>query len=133
MFSVVPALAQIFGLIQVQSKSNPSAHKGIPHNPIINKSSYVQCNTNKSLTSTLVIYSSWAISVHFSPFGLLQSIWSIQSTLFNCSFSSPFWSTTPLPSFRYNLVHSVLLLHFGLIGPVHSILLVHFSLLAPLC
>ena len=71
MFSVVPAPALIFGLIQMQSKSNPSAQKGIPHNPIINKSSYVHCNTNKSLTSTLVIYSFWAISVHFSPFGLL--------------------------------------------------------------
>ena len=71
MFSVVPALAQIFGLIQMQSKSNPSAQKGIPYNPIINKLSYMQCNTNKSLTSTLVIYSFWAISVHFSPFGLL--------------------------------------------------------------
>ena len=71
MCSVVLAPAQIFGLIQMQSKSNPSAQKGIPHNPIINKSSYVQCNTNKSLTSTLVIYSSWAISVHFNPFGLL--------------------------------------------------------------
>ena len=41
MFSVVLAPAQIFGLIQMQSKSNPSAQKGIPHNPIINKSSYV--------------------------------------------------------------------------------------------
>ena len=135
MCSVVPALAQIFGLIQMQSKSNPSAQKGIPHNLIIHKSSYVQCNTNKSLTSTLVIYSFWAISVHLSPFDLLQSIWSIQSTLVNRSFSGPFWSTTPLPSFRYNLVHSVLLLHqvhFGLLGPVHSILLVHFGLLGPL-
>ena len=68
MFSVVLAPTQIFGLIQMQSKSNPSAQKGIPHNPIINKSSYVQCNTNKSL---MIIYSSWAISVHFNPFGLL--------------------------------------------------------------
>ena len=136
MFGVILAPAQIFGLIQMQSISNPSAQKGIPHNPIINKSSYVQCNTNKSLTSTLVIYPFWAISVHFSPFGLLQSIWSIQSTLVNRSFSGPFWSTTPLPSLRYNLVHSVLLLcqvHFGLVDLVHSILLVHFSLLAPLC
>ena len=71
MCSVVPAPAQIFGLIQMQSKSNPSAQKGIPHNPIIPKSSYVQCNTNKSLRSTLVICSFWSISVHFSPFGLL--------------------------------------------------------------
>ena len=71
MCSVVLAPAQIFRLIQMQSKSNPSAQKGIPHNPIIHKSSYVQYNINKSLTSTLVIYSFWAISVHFSPFGLL--------------------------------------------------------------
>ena len=41
MFNVVPAPAQIFGLIQMQSKSNLSAQKGIPHNLIINKSSYV--------------------------------------------------------------------------------------------
>ena len=136
MCSVVLAPAQIFRLIQMQSKSNPSAQKGIPHNPIIHKSSYVQYNINKSLTSTLVIYSFWAISVHFSPFGLLQSIWSIQSTLVNRFFSGPFWSTTPLSSLRYNLVYSVLLLHqvhFGLVGPVHSVLLVHFSLLALLC
>ena len=71
MCSVVPALAQIFGLIQMQSKSNPSAQKGIPHNPIIPKSSYVQCNTNKSLRSTLAICSFWSILVHFSSFGLL--------------------------------------------------------------
>ena len=71
MCSVVLAPTQVFGLIQMQSKSNPSAEKGIPHNPIIYKSSYVQCNTNKSLMSTLVIYSFWAISVHFNPFGLL--------------------------------------------------------------
>ena len=133
MCSVVPAPTQIFGLIQMQSKSNPNAQKGLPHNPIIPKSSYVQCNTNKSLRSTLVICSFWSILVHFSPSGLLQSI---QSTLVNRSFSSPFWSTTPLPSLRSNLVHSVLLLHqvhFGLVGPVHSVLLVHFNQLGPLC
>ena len=74
MCSVVPAPTLIFGLIQMQSKSNLSAQKGIPHNSIIHKSSYVQCNTNKSLTSTLVIYSFWAISVHFSQSLFLWSI-----------------------------------------------------------
>ena len=134
MFSVVPALAQIFGLIQMQSKSNPSARRVFHITRLfLNR---VMCSvTQTSPLGLLVICSFWSISVHFSPFGLLQSILSIQSTLVNRSFSGPFWSTTPLPSLRYNLVHSVLLLHqvhFGFVGPVHSVLLVHFSLLGPL-
>ena len=99
MCSVVLAPAQIFGLIQMQSKSNPSSRKGIPHNLIIHKSSYVQCNTNKSLRSTLVIFSFWALSVHFSLFGLLQSIWSIQSTLVNQSILVHYSTSVPQVQF----------------------------------
>ena len=99
MCSVVPAPAQIFGLIQMQSKSNPSAQKGCPHNPIIPKSSYVKCNTNKPLRSTLVICSFWSISIYFSPLGLLQSI---QFTLVIHSFQS-------------------ILVHFGPLGTLQSI------------
>ena len=99
MCSVVPDPTQIFGLIQMQSKRNPSAQKGLPHNPIIHESSYVQCNTNKS---SLVICFFWSISVHFSPLDLLQSIWSIQSTLVNHSF----WS---------------ILVHFRPLGTLQSI------------
>ena len=102
MCSVVPALAQIFGLIQMQSKSNPSAQKGIPHNPIIPKSSYVQCNTNKSLRSTLAICSFWSTlvpSVYFSPFGPFSPLWSI----------------------ALSLVHFGPLLHFHPLGPIQSI------------
>ena len=140
MFSVVLALTQIFGLIQMQSKSNPSAQKGIPHNPIINKSSYVQCNTNKSLRSTLVICSFWSISVHFSPLGLLQSIWSIQSTLFNRSCWSilvhfrPLGTLQSIWSFWSTLVYQVQFRPFatklGPLGLVQSILF-HFSVLFP--
>ena len=141
MCSVVLDPAQIFGLIQMQSKSNPSAQKGLPHNPIIHKSSYVQCNTNKS---TLVICSFWSISVHFSPLGLLQSIWSIQSTLFNRSCQSILVHFRPLgtlQSIRSFWFTSVYLVHFVESGPVRSnldqllenlVLLVQFSPFCPL-
>ena len=127
MCSVVPNPAQIFGLIQMHSKSNPRAQKGLPHNLIIHKSSYVQCNTNKSLRSTLVICSFWSISVHFSPLGLLQSIWSIQSTLFNRSCWSilvhfrPLGTLQSIRSFCSITLWSLRSSPFGPFGPLWSI------------
>ena len=146
MCSVVPAPAQIFGLIQMQSKRNLSAQKGLPHNPIIPESSYVQRNTNKSFRSTLVICSFWSISVHFSPLGLLQSLWSIQSTLVNRSFSSPFWSTfvpqvqfSPFGPFApLGPLWSLRSSPFDPFGPLQSIRStmlkpVHFGLIQTIC
>ena len=44
----LPHPAQIFGLVQMQSKRNPSVQEGLSHNPILLKSSYVQCKSQES-------------------------------------------------------------------------------------